>query len=629
MSTDDLVDAEDALDEGLRRESVLTDGFVVAAALGGAAAAVWAPPFPLIVGVCAAGLAFTSKSRLFLVLAVALLAGGRSHAANEGLRSVVSGPIDEWCTLVDDPRPTAGGIQFVVRDRRGARWSASAAGPVAWSLGKGAAGDDVLVAATTQSWAGAGTTPSRWARSHHVAGRMKIRTFRGRRAGALPWRIANTVRRVMTRGMSHLPARHRGLFAGIVLGDGRLLSPVQKSDFKAAGLTHLMVVSGQNVAFVLALSQPLLQRLGRRNRLFAALAIIAMFGTITRWEPSVLRASMMAALALFARSIGRTVSAVRVLALACCALLIIDPLLVWSAGFALSVAATAGLALAREPIQRALPGPPSARAAVASVLAAQLGVAPLTGSWFGGVALASLPANVVAGLIAGPAMVWGVVAGLLAGLWGGALARLVHIPTSLLLGALDLCAQTSARLPLGRLSPGALAAVFLATAVALALRKRVPVVEMVAGTAALAVLVVSGVSSLSVKASAGVQVGGGVTLWRDGGWRANPPRAVVQLCGARDPGVALDALRLAGVDAISVLIACRGGRQSTSVVLGVASRLPIGKILVPPGTAWVPTIDEKSSVVVDTWEAEVGGTTLVVEAVGDQLRVRAPPRADS
>ena len=45
--------------------------------------------------------------------------------------------------------------------------------------------------------------------------------------------------------------------------------------FRAAGLTHLIAVSGENVAFVLALFAPLLRRLGLRGRVvLAALAVL-------------------------------------------------------------------------------------------------------------------------------------------------------------------------------------------------------------------------------------------------------------------------------------------------------------------------------------------------------------------
>ena len=85
--------------------------------------------------------------------------------------------------------------------------------------------------------------------------------------------------------------------------------------------------------------------------------MIVLFALMTRFEPSVLRASAMAALVAGTRTAGLPVSRVRVLCLAVTALLLIDPLLVRSVGFQLSTAATAAIALGAEPIAGALPGP--------------------------------------------------------------------------------------------------------------------------------------------------------------------------------------------------------------------------------------------------------------------------------
>ena len=55
--------------------------------------------------------------------------------------------------------------------------------------------------------------------------------------------------------------RARSLYTGLVIGDDRE-QPADLADaFRGAGLTHLLAVSGQNVAFALALAGPLLRRL--------------------------------------------------------------------------------------------------------------------------------------------------------------------------------------------------------------------------------------------------------------------------------------------------------------------------------------------------------------------------------
>src|SRR4029078_10820073 len=103
---------------------------------------------------------------------------------------------------------------------------------------------------------------------------------------------------------------------GFVLGDDRGQSFETVDDFRASGLAHLLVVSGGNVACVLALASPALRRLSIAGRLVAGLVVLLLFGFVARWEPSVLRAEAMAAISLVASTLARPVSGVRVLALA-------------------------------------------------------------------------------------------------------------------------------------------------------------------------------------------------------------------------------------------------------------------------------------------------------------------------
>ena len=85
----------------------------------------------------------------------------------------------------------------------------------------------------------------------------------GRRSTAL----ANALRGAGARRVpTHLAPVDRALLAGFLLGDTRGVPEALTEQFRAAGLTHLTAVSGENVAFVLALFAPLLRRLGLRGR---------------------------------------------------------------------------------------------------------------------------------------------------------------------------------------------------------------------------------------------------------------------------------------------------------------------------------------------------------------------------
>ena len=71
--------------------------------------------------------------------------------------------------------------------------------------------------------------------------------------------------------------------------------------------------------------------------------MILWFVALTRFEPSIVRAGTMASLSAVAYATGRERAPLRILALAVLGLVLVDPLLVWSIGFWLSVGATTGV----------------------------------------------------------------------------------------------------------------------------------------------------------------------------------------------------------------------------------------------------------------------------------------------
>jgi competence protein ComEC len=85
-----------------------------------------------------------------------------------------------------------------------------------------------------------------------------------------------------------------------------------------------MTFSGENVAFVLVLAGYALRRLGLRAQLVVGLVVIIVFGTMTRWEPSVLRACVMAACSMIGFFLGRPTGGIRLLSLATLLLLLAD-----------------------------------------------------------------------------------------------------------------------------------------------------------------------------------------------------------------------------------------------------------------------------------------------------------------
>ncbi|MGZ6270289.1 MAG: ComEC/Rec2 family competence protein, partial [Candidatus Limnocylindrales bacterium] len=140
-----------------------------------------------------------------------------------------------------------------------------------------------------------------------------------------------------------LPEPEAGLAAGILVGLRGRVDRALAADFTAAGVSHVVAISGWNIAIVAAVVAALLGRLGRRPRALATLGAIVAYTVIVGASASVLRAALMAGVVLLARESGRGSRAAVALAWAAALMLLADPTVASDAGFQLSTAATAGL----------------------------------------------------------------------------------------------------------------------------------------------------------------------------------------------------------------------------------------------------------------------------------------------
>ncbi|MBK5287906.1 MAG: ComEC/Rec2 family competence protein [Acidimicrobiia bacterium] len=334
---------------------------------------------------------------------------------------------------------------FRSRDAGGRRVLATATGDVKSGLGVLDAGDRLRVSGSFEPLHGY-STRLRW---RHVVAEFHVDDVIAIARPDSPWYlIANQARDVVTRGSRVLPSTPRALLSGFLLGDTRAIPDDLVNDFRDAGLSHLLAVSGANVAFALAIAEPALRRLRRGPRFVVGIGVIALFGTMTRWEPSVLRASVMAGLVMLARAIGRPADAARVLVVAVTALLVADPFLLHSVGFLLSCGACAGIVVGSRAITGWLRGPGWFCEALGVTTAAQIGVAPVILTTFGTLPLVALPANLLAAPFVGPLTVWGLVASVVGALLGRSAALWLQLPTLTMLRSVEVIARTAATVPL-------------------------------------------------------------------------------------------------------------------------------------------------------------------------------------
>lgn len=254
-----------------------------------------------------------------------------------------------------------------------------------------------------------------------------------------------------------LPAAPAGLAAGLLVGGQDALPASLRDAFARTGTTHLLAVSGYNMMLVAgALLGTVGMLAGRRAGAIAALAGIMAYSAVSGGTPSVLRAGLMAAIALVGMLLGRPREPGLMLAAAVVGLVLVWPSLVDDVGFQLSVAATAGLIVLAGPIERCLQRlPPMSsrrvgpvRATAAATLAASSVTLPIAISTFGTLSLVSLPANILAAPLVPAAMLTGAICGA-AGLLSPDLGRILAGPAWLFASALAALVELFAAVPSG------------------------------------------------------------------------------------------------------------------------------------------------------------------------------------
>jgi len=251
----------------------------------------------------------------------------------------------------------------------------------------------------------------------------------------LAW--AHDIRSVFLSASSGLPEPGGGLLPGLAIGDTTRVPGSLDAAMKASSLSHLTAVSGANCAIVVGAVLAITALLGAPLPARVGIAAVALLGfvVLVTPEPSVLRAAVMAGLALGAVALGRPTLGVPVLCAAVILLLIADPWLSRSYGFGLSALATAGLLLLAAPLavalSRVLPG--WLATVLAVPVAAQLACQPVILLLDPSLPIYGVPANLLAAPAAPVATVLGLIACLLAGVappLGAAVAWLGWLPAS-------------------------------------------------------------------------------------------------------------------------------------------------------------------------------------------------------
>ncbi|MEE9206506.1 MAG: ComEC/Rec2 family competence protein [Acidimicrobiia bacterium] len=391
------------------------------------------------------------------------------------------------------------------------------------------------------------------------------------------------------------------LLAGFLIGDVSRLPDEDRGALRAAGLSHFVAVSGSNVALFLGAwwiaSAPL--RFSPRQRAAFGIVGIAIFAVITRWEPSVVRASVMAALVLIGRWAGRPVTPWTAFGGAVALSLVVAPDLTGDFGFGLSVAATGGI-IAGGPLWAGR-RPRPVWAVLGATISAQAAVAPLLLLWFGSIPLMAPVTN----LLAAPVVALSTaVGGMGAVLHLGFLVRVGSMLASLVL----MIARTAAELPQLDLRQ----TVALAVPAVAALRFD-PLRPVLLGVVAL-ILTISIVPARppGVPTVHFLDVGqGDATLF------VGPSGETVLVDGGPDPGVLRSHLREFGIRRIDLLIISHRHADHTTGIVGLSRLVSVGMVWYPPQLGHGSPLDALVG------EFRTVGVPVSVPRPGDAVRIGA------
>lgn len=359
--------------------------------------------------------------------------------------------------LRTDPHHNGFGLQAVI-SVAGRRYLATFAEYLEAEVSPMLLGETLTVIGTTRTFDQDMPASMRgWLRSQHLVGRVQIIRAEATSLESPFMSAVNAVHRHISNGAQVIEHDdHRSLYTGILLGDDRQQSDLLDFQFTATGMTHLLAVSGQNIAIVLTLISQVTRRMTPKAALGTMLIAIVFFGMLTRAEPSVIRACLMASMACVGAWLGKTVPATRLLSVTIAVMVIVDPLVVFALGFQLSVLATLGILWINPKLQTVLRGPQWMRETLATTLAAQVGTIPLVCIIAGGIPAATILANFFATPASGVVMGVGATLGNLVAVVPTPLGQLLILPAHIGVWWIALVGNLGSQLPLMFLTPGRL-----------------------------------------------------------------------------------------------------------------------------------------------------------------------------
>jgi competence protein ComEC len=557
------------------------------------------PGAPLaLLAACLLALAVAGRASVGLCLVAALLGGGLVATARlEALDRTALPPgfghaLSTRVTLLEAPRARAFGARAAVVELGGERVLLRAGRRVRWPAV--AVGGDLAVQGVLSALA----ERDAWLRPRNVHAELRAETVRAtgsRRGGAAG--TLDAIRGRAERGLSDgLPPAEAALLRGMALGQDEALPSDLREAFRAAGLSHLVAASGQNVMLLaaLVLAAAAAAGAGLRVRFLLVLAAIAIYVPLAGGGPSIQRAGVMGAAGVVAVLAGRPAARWYALLLAAAITLAINPRAAQEPGWQLSFAAVAAILLLASRATGAMSdrGLPAGLAqAIALTAAATIGTAPLIALHFDRTSLVSLPANVLAAPAVAPVMWLGMTAAAVsqvAPALGQAIAALAGYP----LAYLAWLAGAAADVPLAEIQAPAGLVALVCGSVTLAIAASHRLARHGGRRASWRRLVLAAVALAAVVAAGGLLRPGGTVVPAPSGARVTfldvgqgdatlvQERGTSVLVDTGPPdGPVLERLRRAGVRRLDALVVTHAQDDHDGAAAAVLRAIPVDVVL--------------------------------------------------
>lgn len=264
-----------------------------------------------------------------------------------------------------------------------------------------------------------------------------------------------TLRGVSEAHLQRLFPQHFAMVEALILGRRERLDPVVRDRFSAAGLSHLLAISGSHVAILAAVLMVIggMVRLPHRRIITGSIVVIALYLVLIGAPASAVRAGAMISLVFLAALLQRPSAKMPIAAGACLFILALEPLAALDVGMQLSFAGVFGIMAAHRTVLRRIRRQTRGKPwhwiteTILVSAAAFLATAPVTAYQFGTIAPVSILSNVPAIPLTALALIGIVAATLTSPLTP--VANALAAGTGLALDLLDRVAIHAAAVPYG------------------------------------------------------------------------------------------------------------------------------------------------------------------------------------